>query len=304
MPSGYHPPRRLWASSPKRKLLWAALQVLARFDPVGIAKGELDVFAKAGPVAVHRMTVGRLREIWASVMTERIAKEFEAERDVLVPLIRGLDDPFDLVLDARITHFQRDWEQLYKQLYADVGESFAARVLRGLAPVLKARPRAVTISPGELAAREVARWIRRFGGERIAEITETTRKRVRRAIANGVEAGETIPQIASRVDGLFLEEIIPNRSEVIARTEVLQASALASHQAAASSGVPLRHVWLTAGDHRVRESHRRANGQRRPLGEPFMVGGEQMLYPGDPSFGASAEQTIMCRCSELVERIR
>ena len=36
-------------------------------------------------------------------------------------------------------------------------------------------------------------------------------------------------------------------------------------------------------DDRVREDHADANGQRVELGQPFSVGGDLLLFPGDNS---------------------
>jgi hypothetical protein len=54
--------------------------------------------------------------------------------------------------------------------------------------------------------------------------------------------------------------------------------------------------WLTIGDGKVREAHAQANGQIRPTGEPFDVGGYKMQYPGDASLGAPLSLIINCRC--------
>ena len=53
--------------------------------------------------------------------------------------------------------------------------------------------------------------------------------------------------------------------------------------------------WVAARDSRVRESHRSADGQVVPIGQPFTVGGATLAYPGDPA-GPAAE-TIRCRCA-------
>lgn len=53
-------------------------------------------------------------------------------------------------------------------------------------------------------------------------------------------------------------------------------------------------TWVTAGDERVRDTHAEADGQTVPIDQPFDVGGEQLMYPGDPN--GSLEETINCRC--------
>ena len=43
--------------------------------------------------------------------------------------------------------------------------------------------------------------------------------------------------------------------------------------------------------------HKNANGQQVLLEEPFTVGGEKLMHPGDSSMGASAKNIIHCRCT-------
>lgn len=53
-------------------------------------------------------------------------------------------------------------------------------------------------------------------------------------------------------------------------------------------------------DNRTREDHAAADGQRVPVGTAFDVGGEPLMFPGDPA--GSAAQTINCRCTTLLVR--
>ena len=51
----------------------------------------------------------------------------------------------------------------------------------------------------------------------------------------------------------------------------------------------------------VRDSHRGMQGVTIPMDEPFKVprrdgGYDYMMFPGDYSMGASAENTVNCRC--------
>lgn len=55
--------------------------------------------------------------------------------------------------------------------------------------------------------------------------------------------------------------------------------------------------WVSRRDERVRVTHRRADGQVRPVGASFRVGAHQLDYPGDPSsLPASWEEVAGCRC--------
>lgn len=53
--------------------------------------------------------------------------------------------------------------------------------------------------------------------------------------------------------------------------------------------------WVTMHDKDVRPAHAEAEGQQRPAGEPFDVGGHELRYPGDPT--APIELWINCRCA-------
>lgn len=53
--------------------------------------------------------------------------------------------------------------------------------------------------------------------------------------------------------------------------------------------------WRSRRDDRVRPTHRVADGQIRPLGEPFEVGGHQLRFPGDPK--GEPSETWGCRCN-------
>ena len=100
----------------------------------------------------------------------------------------------------------------------------------------------------------------------------------------------------------YRERAIKHRAETIGRTEALR-SVNAGNQDALLEGVDggavaaheLIRIWIAAQDERTRDDHADAHGQEVGLEEPFLVGGEQLMYPGDPS--ASAEQTVRCRCT-------
>jgi len=57
--------------------------------------------------------------------------------------------------------------------------------------------------------------------------------------------------------------------------------------------------WRTVGDELVRPAHNEANGQVRLVDEPFEVGGEYLMYPGDVSLGASMKNIANCRCAAV-----
>lgn len=64
-------------------------------------------------------------------------------------------------------------------------------------------------------------------------------------------------------------------------------------------GMTATKKWVTEGDERVRVkpfNHRAAEGQVKKINEPFVVGGQLLMFPGDKSLGATIKNTIKCRC--------
>lgn len=55
--------------------------------------------------------------------------------------------------------------------------------------------------------------------------------------------------------------------------------------------------WLATEDERTRETHVEADGQIVALNQPFQVGDDSLMYPGDPS--GTDEEVINCRCTLL-----
>lgn len=67
----------------------------------------------------------------------------------------------------------------------------------------------------------------------------------------------------------------------------------------AAPAAPASKEWATQGDSRVRPIHQVADSITVPVNEPFIVGGERLMYPGDTSLGAGPGNVINCRCSAV-----
>lgn len=125
-------------------------------------------------------------------------------------------------------------------------------------------------------------------------------------IASGASLGESIPELASRVDNVLsttASERWPNRATVVARTETigaLNAGRIDAFRAVAEEDPDAGYelMWLATSDHRTRRTHREAEGQRVPIGTPFTVGGFPLMFPGDPV--GPPQEVIQCRCTVLL----
>lgn len=135
----------------------------------------------------------------------------------------------------------------------------------------------------------------------LLRIPDEVHAMVVKEILEGVSKGETNEQIAKRIDDLLTysgSENWPNRARVIAQTELTRhysGSMLAHALLKERDGqLNLRKQWITRMDGKERAAHELANEQTQPLGQPFIVGNEPLLFPAQP--GGSPHNVINCRC--------
>jgi hypothetical protein len=90
------------------------------------------------------------------------------------------------------------------------------------------------------------------------------------------------------------------RALTIVRTELGRAYSVAGQQRfdQAREVLPgLQKQWRRSGKIHSRASHDRADGQVRPVDQPFDVAGVQLRFPRDPR--GPAKETINCGCTSL-----
>lgn len=110
--------------------------------------------------------------------------------------------------------------------------------------------------------------------------------------------GESIPQMAKRLKNVS-EGYLSNTVR-IARTETTRVENSAKMDVGEQGkkyGYNMWKRWISTDDERTRQAHLDADGQEVPQDEPFVVDGEELMFPGDISLGASAANTINCRCT-------
>lgn len=129
---------------------------------------------------------------------------------------------------------------------------------------------------------------------RITAVSNTTRSQIIAAITRGFADGLGQAGIAGYISDL-VPSLAGHRANLIARTETHGAANAGGNGAAIETGLRLRREWISAEDARTRPEHAEANGQIVGMGEPFSIGGESLMFPGDPS--GTAEQVINCRCA-------
>lgn len=118
-------------------------------------------------------------------------------------------------------------------------------------------------------------------------------------VVDGHNDGDSLEEIAARIEDTLNvtgSENWPARARTIAVTEV-NGTANAGWFAAALRTEellgPRWKQWIQSHDESVRSEHR--TNQKRPMREPFLIGGELLQYPGDKN--GSAWNVIGCRCA-------
>jgi len=219
----------------------------------------------------------------------RIAKEITREMRIAAKAISDGISPDMLPSDHknRIT-------RLLSSLWMDSAENFANHILNDVksktGPTDKKK---ASVTSTEVIDRIMSEWIMAYGGDKITQITDTTRSDIKNIIEAGILAGDTELEIAEKIRAIAPTKSA-SRSQTIARTETHSSANAAAQASAKAVGLPMKRRWQPAGS-RTRGSHSKAKGQIVGMDEKFRIGSDKLRYPGDPS--GSAEETINCRCA-------
>lgn len=137
-------------------------------------------------------------------------------------------------------------------------------------------------------------------GESTRKITSTSNKEIRAALVKNDNDGRQ----AYRA----LNNRAITRGQTIGVTETQKAaegskstSAKSAQEGAIAGAIVTLTMksfkeWVPRFDAKVRAAHEAARFQLVENNEPFIVGGEFLMYPGDTSLGASLWNIINCRC--------
>ena len=114
-------------------------------------------------------------------------------------------------------------------------------------------------------------------------------RKIQSAVLQGILQGESAYEIAERLTGVA--QMNYNSAVRYARTMTTNAEnagRYASFYRAKDLGVKLTIEWSATLDGRTRHEHRMMHGQRRNVGEPFIVDGIKIMWPAQSS-GEGAE---------------
>ena len=122
------------------------------------------------------------------------------------------------------------------------------------------------------------------------------RSKLTTELLNGIMQGDSINGLAKRIRNVTEGTLAS--SVRIARTETTRVEASARMDVGKQGeklGFKMKKQWVSTNDDSTRPAHNHADGQIVDIDKPFIVGGEELMYPGDEA--GSAWNTINCRCT-------
>jgi uncharacterized protein with gpF-like domain len=279
------------------------IDIVAYNDPLGTRLPRIKVQVKRHnaqkiDVAEYWRTRERQRAAWEQTCAKRLEDHFEDELADIKRLAKDASDANELFARIELesaTNWKRQWATVIGKNLTDVAAAFGKTVQEAVAK----SGRGPTAFKWSVFDGPIRKWIENHIAQEVVLVSQTTIDRIQAVVVAGFEAGSGLEYIVSRIEEMYLDQIIPNRSKVIARTEVHSASMAGTYYAAKDTGVPMTRQWVSSQDSYVRDSHEDMHGRVADIDEPWSVNGSMMMFPGDASMGAAASEIIHCRCDEV-----
>lgn len=240
--------------------------------------------------------------------TKRILKLLDdANREIMANLARTSPGSYSAAqLQALKAHVDRVMQQFAQQASSQV-EAIEAQCFRQAASAVSATVAAATdtLAVQPVLDQSALRVVQGYSADLISGLTKDASAKINAAIQRAFLGGSDLTELVREVghalsDGKFsgIFSQVGERALSIATNEIMRVHSLAAvarinqlAQSHPSLGKGWRHMPIA----RVpRISHLLANGQVVKPDEPFIVGGEALMYPRDPS--GSPANTINCHC--------
>lgn len=121
-------------------------------------------------------------------------------------------------------------------------------------------------------------------------------QKINSAVTQAILQGEAIPKVAKRlrnVTDMDYRASIRNARTMI--TSAQNGGRLDAYKRAENMGIETYKQWLAIHDNRTRHQHRLLDRQIQPVDKPFVVDGEEIMFPADST--APPYLVYNCRCT-------
>tara|TARA_R100001480_G_scaffold41692_1_gene54441 strand:- start:238 stop:1776 length:1539 start_codon:yes stop_codon:yes gene_type:complete len=192
---------------------------------------------------------------------------------------------------------ESDLTKLYVELYQEVGNKFAKWYAQNFDKYITKN---IDVEYQDIWNQKFAYIGSQVAGARVVSVSGNRKKEFVRVLSrymadpdfqsmNEVQAGRILRK--------KFKSMSVNNAKRIVRTESTNAANYATNQSATDvfGKENLQKEWIATLDERVRIDHAEANGQVVDMDKNFLVGGEELAYPGDSR--GSAANVINCRCT-------
>jgi uncharacterized protein with gpF-like domain len=190
---------------------------------------------------------------------------------------------FQSLIYANVT--EKQIKEMYKEIYTNL-----------IAPQYKRTEKSIKADIDfEMI---INQWLNSNAGLRIVSVHQTLIESIIKVIQQGYNDNISVADITRNLQQRF--GWYKAQALRIARTETTTATNYATMLAAENSEYELDKMWISTQDIRTRRppkslfDHLDMNGQVVNAEQPFFVGGEEIMYPGDPT--GLAGNIINCRC--------
>jgi len=115
------------------------------------------------------------------------------------------------------------------------------------------------------------------------------RNKLIREVVMGSAQGKTLPELLDNIETKFGQDA--GRIKRLVNTDGHRLAEQAKMDSV--GGASKTKTWVSMGDNAVRDSHQQLDGTTIPVDEPFRIGNDEAMFPGDFSL---PENSINCRC--------
>lgn len=247
------------------------------------------------------------RTLWARIAFKQVAKAHTFDHKYVTQIMRATDSP-ETALEHIKTYFEGQsrvyWANALRIVWKETGKAAIAVTHDLLTGGDFLRDYSAITNQDPAVERVQAAWDLFVENKitsranKVVGVTDTAYAQIQDVMAQGGKDGLTHYEIGQQIESI-MGETWKARGETISRTEVNSAMNAAMLDDARAMAPNLNKVWACAFLN-SRQDHMDADGQSVPQSEPFIVGGEEMMEPGDDS--ASADQIVNCACTMFFER--
>lgn len=242
-----------------------------------------------------------------------LAALMEIHAGALQAALGQVSDPEEPNLNEMIAgtgiFFRRLGAQRFEEMARNIGESVIPPIAREEVGEIGGRVEEDVSVDAPAFGDAVEDYMRRRRPIFRGPVRRNTRSNVTAAIEEAYGPEKDIEEIRATAQEQ-LEGSAQNRSETIGWTEVAAATGLAVLAAGLFFGgetdTDMVKRWISMLDADVRRpptsrfNHWSPHGQTVPIDKPFIISGEELMFPGDVSMGASLGNVLGCRCVPLI----